>query len=217
MQIITTLKTIKDLGDNIKIIVLTGGPCSGKTTGLPIIKKALEDRGYKVIISPESATKMNLSGVKFQEIDVDFFQKQVLLDSFVQEEIMKESAMAYRDKGRKVVIICDRGILDGAAYCSGYEAFENIFKDLNLSINDVCLNRYHAIMHLRTTAYGAENFYTLENNDARFEDVEGARLSDNKSLSYWKKYYNPVIIENERDFLGKMEDLLEKIMLEIEG
>ena len=37
-------------------IAITGGPCSGKTTGLAKISSGLSDKGYEVIIVPESAT-----------------------------------------------------------------------------------------------------------------------------------------------------------------
>lgn len=37
-------------------IVLTGGPCGGKSTGLSKIEQELTEKGYKVFIVPETAT-----------------------------------------------------------------------------------------------------------------------------------------------------------------
>ena len=44
-------------------IVLTGGPCAGKSTGLAIIKDRLTNLGYDVVILSEVATDVILSGV----------------------------------------------------------------------------------------------------------------------------------------------------------
>lgn len=44
--------------------VLTGGPCSGKTTALSIIEQQLSKRGYYVLVVPESATELINSGLR---------------------------------------------------------------------------------------------------------------------------------------------------------
>ena len=43
-------------------IVLTGGPCSGKTTALSYVSKKLREQGIEVITIEERATKLILSG-----------------------------------------------------------------------------------------------------------------------------------------------------------
>ena len=61
--------------------VLTGGPCGGKSTAINKIYQDLSERGYKVLIVPETATELINSGitvnfvgsVRFQEI---LFYKQ---------------------------------------------------------------------------------------------------------------------------------------------
>lgn len=45
-------------------IVLTGGPCGGKTTALVTIEQELTDIGYKVYILDEVATRLISSGIK---------------------------------------------------------------------------------------------------------------------------------------------------------
>ena len=62
--------------------VLTGGPCGGKSTAINKIYQDLSERGYKVLIVPETATELINSGitvnfvgsVRFQEI---LFYKQL--------------------------------------------------------------------------------------------------------------------------------------------
>jgi len=46
--------------------------------------------------------------------------------------------------------------------------------------------RYDSIIHLVTAADGAESFYTLENNVARYEDVPTAIKVDQNLQNAWK-------------------------------
>jgi len=46
-----------------KEIVLTGGPCGGKTTGLSYISEKLMDWGFRVFIVPEVATMIIGGGI----------------------------------------------------------------------------------------------------------------------------------------------------------
>jgi hypothetical protein len=45
--------------------------------------------------------------------------------------------------------------------------------------------RYDVVLHLVTAADGAEKFYTLENNAARYEDVPTAKLVDGNLIKAW--------------------------------
>jgi hypothetical protein len=62
-----------------------------------------------------------------------------------------------------------------------------ILKNRNSNWNDVDLrdNRYDQIIHLVTSASGAENFYTLDNNLSRTEGLETAREIDKKCGKAW--------------------------------
>ncbi len=48
---------------DITKIVITGGPCAGKTTGMSWIQNAFTERGYKVLFIPETATELITGGV----------------------------------------------------------------------------------------------------------------------------------------------------------
>ena len=47
-------------------IVLTGGPCAGKTTALARLSAFLNERGFRVFTVPEAATMLFTNGVRFQ-------------------------------------------------------------------------------------------------------------------------------------------------------
>jgi len=44
-------------------IVITGGPCAGKTTGMSWIQNAFTERGYTVLFIPETAAELISGGV----------------------------------------------------------------------------------------------------------------------------------------------------------
>lgn len=47
----------------IRKIVITGGPCAGKTTGMSWIQKAFEAMGYLLLFLTEPATEMKTAGI----------------------------------------------------------------------------------------------------------------------------------------------------------
>jgi CYTH domain-containing protein/predicted ATPase len=202
--------SILNIGDGIKIIVITGGPCSGKTTALARLKRMLADRGYKVLISPESATKLILAGMTPGELPWPHFQEEILLDTLSQEERILSIATKYRDKGHKVVVLCDRGAMDGEAYL-GAEAYGTLLDSLGFTHRQLCDERYHAVIHLRTAALGAEEFYTLANNEARKETPEEARALDERTLDAWTRHPHPRVIDNSTDFEGKLKRLFAEV------
>lgn len=47
----------------VRKIVITGGPCAGKTTGMTWIQKSFEKMGYTVLFMSEPATEMKTAGI----------------------------------------------------------------------------------------------------------------------------------------------------------
>ena len=162
----------------VKRIVLTGGPCAGKTSILSKIEQSLLERGYKVFIVRESATELINGGITPHQSGVGMlnFQRLILVYQYQKEEIYNQAVLDTKDKD--IVIIYDRGILDNKAYISELE-FNDLLYDLSLQfgkrINEsTILDRYDMVIHLVTSAYSSQ--YTLENNKARYEDKDDAIL-----------------------------------------
>ena len=163
--------------------VITGGPCSGKTTALSTIEQELNNRGYYVLIVPESATELISTGIKpfGNSVNPFSFQYFVMKKQLQKEELYREAAKMI--PGENVVIIHDRGIIDGKCYIKD-EEFNDLLQKLNLTEIQV-RERYDAVFHLVTSANGAEEFYTLENNSSRTETPEQARKLDLLGISSW--------------------------------
>lgn len=203
-------------------IVITGGPCSGKSTGLSLIEQELSNRGYYVLTIPETATELIANGIRpfGNSLDLLTFQYVVFEKQLHKEEMYKKVARLI--PANKVVILLDRGIIDNKSYVSNEQFQEILAKNL---LNEVeARDRYNAVFHLVTAADGAEEFYTLENNSARTETPEQARELDKRGIANWTGHPHFRIIDNSTNFERKMERLLceiyavlgEPIPLEIE-
>lgn len=186
--------------------VITGGPCAGKTTAINIIKEELEKKGFKVIVVPETATELVSSGIYPWEFKVDVFQEILISRAFNKEKTIRE-AVKYIKKD--TIIIYDRGMLDAKAYMDS-DVFEEKLKKYNVNEEEI-LKNYDAVFHLVTAANGAEEFYTLSNNDARKETLEEARSLDKRTIECWSNHKNLKIMDNSTNFEGKISRLLEEI------
>ncbi|MDD4387529.1 MAG: AAA family ATPase [Clostridia bacterium] len=187
-------------------MVLTGGPCGGKTTAISRIEQELNDCGYKVIIVSETATEIFTNGLRPWEGYIDFVKFQsIMLDFQMVREGLYEQAAGEMNH-EKVIIICDRGVMDNKAYISEDE-FKHVLESKGLK--EISLReRYDAVFHLQTAAEGAESFYTLENNTARKETPEEARKLDHKIIAAWTGHQHLRIIDNSTDFECKINRLV---------
>ena len=191
-------------------VVLTGGPCAGKSTGLSRIEQELTKRGYKVYVVAETATEVITGGIKPSEIDWLHFQKSIFEIQTIKEKVFRERAAEYSEKHNvDCVIIYDRGLLDAKAFMSNkdYTALLKIEGRKEIEVKD----SYDGVFHLKTAAEGAEQFYTLENNGARSETPEQARSVDKKIIKAWTGHPHLRIIDNSTNFREKIDRLMAEI------
>lgn len=193
---------------SVSKIVVTGGPCGGKTTALSRIQRDLSHLGYTVLIVPETATALISGGVAPWTCgsNEDYQKCQMLMQ--LQKERIFEQAAATMDRD-KILIVCDRGELDNRVYMNDDE-FANVLNYLGKSEAEL-RDSYDAVFHLVTAAKGAEEFYSLENNEARTETPEEAAAMDDKFIAAWTGHPYLRIIDNSCDFEDKMRNLIREI------
>ena len=188
-------------------LVLTGGPCAGKTTAMSWIQSNFEKQGYKVMFIPETATELITGGLAPWDLSTAYdYQKMVFKDQITKEDIYMECAkkMGYD----KILIVCDRGLMDNKAYMNE-EEYQRVLRDFNISKSKI-MDRYDAVFHLVTAAKGAEEYYNLD-NEARTETVEQAVAIDDKTINAWTGHPHFRIIDNSTDFDEKMRRLMKEI------
>lgn len=208
-----TVDKLLDCAENnkeIKKIVITGGPCAGKSTALSWIYNEYTKKGYSVVIIPECATELILAGISSKSLNSQLeFQKALLEDQLFKEKLFLEASKNF--SADKVLIVCDRGALDGKAYMTNAE-FKKLLRVAGKTEVELRDN-YDAVFHLVSVAKDAPQFYSLENNKARSESVEEAKIADDKTISAWAGHPHLRVIDNSTDFENKMRRLLKELSL----
>lgn len=199
---------------DIKKIVLTGGPCAGKTTALVRVIEHFSNLGYKVFTIPEVPTMVSQAGWNYLTDNADFL--------FEGEKVIMELQLALEDKFMRIaqtckepcVIVCDRGTMDISAYLD-HQLWQRLIDDIGVTAAEL-RQRYDAVLHLVSAADGAEQFYTTATNAQRYEkaDEEGLRIArslDKKVIQAWSGHRHLRVINNRTDFEGKLNSVLKEI------
>lgn len=197
-------------------LVLSGGPCGGKSTIFSFLSQVLEERGYFVFMVPESASELILNGIRPSEnLSLLDFQNFVLDKQLAKEKIYEEIPKYYPKD--KIIIFYDRGIMDGCAYVDKND-FEKMLAKRGLTFADA-YTHYDAVLHLVTAADGAEKYYQwnnpdvedVGNNAARSESPEEARVKDKKTLDAWIGHPHLRVFDNSTNFDGKIKRVVEEV------
>ncbi|KAK5981035.1 IQ domain-containing protein E [Trichostrongylus colubriformis] len=191
-------------------LVLTGGPCGGKSTGQDRLATFFENMGWKVFTVPETATILFGGRVKFEELNPEqayLFQKDLLKTMLQIEDVFFNQAEATLD--RNILVICDRGGMDPSAYMGRDEWFQ-MLHEIGVEEFDLLNKRYDQVVHLVTAADGAEEYYTLANNVTRKETLSAAKEMDVKTRKAWLGHPYLDIIDNSE--CRKFEDKVLKLI-----
>ncbi|CAJ1408797.1 unnamed protein product, partial [Effrenium voratum] len=233
-ELVSKMKKLEDelwQRGRVHRVVLTGGPCGGKSTVMSDLVQMLSEKNFVVFTMPEIATEMfNWSGGRMwsdfaedgpadNETWAQLQYEMTSLQMHVEDSILmmaRQSLTKRRmlpDPPRGAVILLDRGVVDNVAYCTE-EAWSMVQEKLGTTTARLRDRRYDHVIHLVTAANGAEKFYTLQQAEgngtesARHETSEQARAMDVKTQQAWLGVKNHHIVSNEgKDFAKKREDV----------
>lgn len=179
-------------------LVITGGPCAGKTSALELLRTSFEKEGWRVVTVPETATELILGGITpwgtpgFQGIRV--------------ARQLEAEGKALREAQTSALIVFDRGIADTRAYTTAGE-YAAILRENGLT-EETVMDRYDAVIHLTSAAKGAPESYSLQSNAARTETTQEAASLDDRILDAWAAHPNRVILPASESFDEKLDSLL---------
>ncbi|MBU6500628.1 MAG: AAA family ATPase [Patescibacteria group bacterium] len=208
------------MDNEILIVGLTGGPCSGKTSVLSSAAEKLAEYGFDTYLCNEAATFLIMQGMLIKKAvhaedwqKVQEYQKEIMDFTHTNEERMRRCAMI---EGRKSVVLSDRPLPDTRAYLpegsKGDEIYVGLLREITGFTPPEALDRYHSgVIKLTTAADGAEEFYTLENNAARDEPPEVARYLDKRIQETYTGLEHLKVIDNSTDFETKKKRALQAI------
>ncbi|KAI6218163.1 AAA-28 domain-containing protein [Aphelenchoides fujianensis] len=177
-------------------IVLTGGPCAGKTTAMHEIanriKADFSDR-WQVFVVTEASSLLYTGRVQrsaMNEEQVKQWQMDVLSTILQLESVYDNIAM--HEQNRDTMIICDRGGVDAKAYTADESTWKTILEKINLS-EDLLFARYDAVIQLHTAP---KEFYSTTNNPYRRENYEEATAINSKYAGLWNTHPGYFVVDN---------------------
>jgi predicted ATPase len=185
-------------------VVLTGGPCGGKTSALRALKDALVSRGLAAYAVPEMPTLVITAGIPYPgtdnpelllEFEVGLARAQLSLETII-EDLAQARARALKTSG-PIVLLLDRSLLDMRGYMS-----EDVWTRVlsRLSVDEaVYRSGIQLVLHLQTTAEGAMAAYSCSNNAARSETAAEAREADAAVWRAYDKHPKRVLVLNPPD------------------
>jgi predicted ATPase len=159
----------------MKRIVLTGGPCSGKTV---LTSRLAALHPHRYVRVPEAATQVyDLLQTRWDRLDLA--GRREVQRQIYRLQVEQEDRVAREHPDR--ILLLDRGTVDGAAYWpDGPEAY---WADLGTSLARE-LARYDAILWMQTSA--ALGIYDGDaSNACRFEDADAAVHAGQQLVTLW--------------------------------
>lgn len=182
------------------VVVVTGGPCGGKSTFVIRAREWLEKFGYHALVVSDTATELLAAGASPAVLGLRAFQERLLQYSLTREQHYREIAEAV--PADKVIILCDRGVVDCAAYM-GMELYRRMIMELGYSHADL-MNRYDLVVHLVTAANGAEEHYMLSGKTRHGKSPAEARVLDAEMATAWIGHPNHIMVDSDADVERKM-------------
>lgn len=196
-------------------VVITGGPCAGKTTALAMLDDELSKRGESVVICEETATYFIKAGLKpfgdeKSKLALKDFQGMILKGQLTKEDLCLEGAEMIPNE--KVTVLFDRGALDNRAYLED-EEFDELMEEAGVTEEEL-LGRYHIVIHFVSTAIDKEKYY--KKTKERTESPEKARYLDYKTAKTWRNHPYHIFIFNDGTMEEKVQEAVEAILQRIE-
>ena len=187
----------------VRKIVLTGGPCAGKTTLTEVIARVFHS---EVVVVPEAATLLFRGGFPrwTETLVVEATQRAIYR---VQLEL--EEAYSVRHPGK--VLVLDRGTVDGAAYWP--EGPLKFFEAMNSSLESE-LTRYSRVLYMESAAKESYLIHKMKNPN-RIENWEEAQRLDIETRKLWTSHPQMSVIHNEVSFGSKITQVLDLVRAEI--
>ncbi len=193
------------------MLVLTGGPCAGKSSVIDHLRSALPNAAFV----PESATILLAGGypVPGREIEYSPTWRHHFQGAILELQLRLENFwLAEAERTGKELLVLDRGVLDGAAYLEGgvREYTETYGVDL-----DMTLQRYCAIYHLESLATGNPANYGTQGNADRMESLEEATKLELSTRKVWSAHPRHNFIAAEPNIDRKAERVFQQVLADL--
>lgn len=199
-------------------VLLTGGPCGGKSTILKEAISILRNTHPKLVVNfvPEVATNVfrclhSFSAPKTAD------ERVRLQTALLKKQIQDENTILELG-GANDIVFFDRGAIDGKTFMKG-EEWQQVLTECNVNEKDL-FERYDLVIHCTSVAVDCPCLYAQgphSNNENRYHNVEQARNADLRGQEIFKKHPRSFVIHNddENGLQGKVRRAMDIIMTEL--
>jgi hypothetical protein len=178
-----------------RLVVLTGGPCGGKTTLLHQLRSE-DPHARQWVLLPEVAPLLMHTGLSSR-------RREFQLASVEAQVALEEACTSAMHPGQ--VLLCHRGALDPLAYWLRDGGNESSL--ISPSEQQILRERYTSVLHLQTAAIDAVDAYRRWPSSHRRETVAEAAELDDLCMRVWKNHARYVRIENaNRSWPDKVQE-----------
>lgn len=188
----------------VRKIVVTGPPCSGKSSLLNDAVRAIEKSGrYNCIYLTEAASELISEGMDPRNSGV--FQRAV-----IDRQLRKEDGIVIPGNGKDTVIVFDRSAVDGNAYVTDNE-WTDILAERSLDREKV-FARYDACIFLESRFFIDPGAY-YEGNDCRYEEPDEVEALCRRAAEVYSGFPGTFItIPASEDVNEKREKFIETVL-----
>lgn len=201
----TPSKPMRDLlPQRVSRVVLTGGPCSGKSEAIRHIR---EEFGDRIHCAPEVATiiisQVRIVPPMHDRVALRKFQRTIAQVQRSFEDVSSEQA--FRDG--KLIVLLDRGIMDSAAYMDG--GVPELERVLGTSRNDE-FSRYDHVIYLDTPPKNVYDADRANNPACRKNHEEAAHLGKRIHDAWFDEWFTSECSQRSFTKIGNFPSWEEK-------
>jgi len=206
------------------VVVLTGGPCAGKSSAMALVRDRLNKRGFQVLTVPENATHFLQNSDGFQPewagSDAQVAMQRIFLDYQIsQEQAFKAFGNLHPTK--PAVLLLDCCTLNGKIYVSDEQWGRVLTSGGGPPLTEEELfARYDMIIHMKTCAGKGQYEWGLgSNNPGRYHTPEQAVECDERSLKVFAPHKHVCVVPHCASFDDKIQAVLRLLVdaLHVEG
>lgn len=200
-------------------MVLTGGPSSGKSSALALLRSRLTSRGFQVLTVPENATHFLANSDGFQGAwkgtEDQVRMQRIFLDyQIAQEDAFKAFSQLHPVK--RAVLLLDCCTLNSKLYLTDDQWQQALrlpgsvrFTEAVTYTEEELFARYDLVVHMETTASSGDyQFGPGSNNPGRYHTPEEAKEQDKRCREVFQKHGQLRVVEYCQEFKEKIEQVL---------
>ena len=195
------------------LVAITGGPASGKSSALALLRTKLSGVDFQVLTVPETAARVLITSDGIQdnwtEGDGQVYMQRVFLEyQLAQDGAFVEFAQLHPTK--PAICLLDRCTLDSTVFLTderGKRMLTLPRKEI-LSEDDL-LRRYDVVIHLATIAGHADySWGVYSSNPARHHSPEEAKALDDGTVAVFQSHAWLRVFP----YMAKLEDKIDAVL-----